>query len=126
MEALTLEHLDSLTLTLAAHAVPVPEWGRTAYVAELSADERDERLEVSWLAHKAETGQEHNVGYRAWAAAACWCDASRNFVAKDTKAIEATAKRMGGLDSKPVTRMFIKASEVNALTEEDIEELEKN
>lgn len=130
MAVLTLEHLKTLAAapSLKAHPVPVYELGaaRVAYVAELSADERDERLEVSWLAHKADTGQENNVGFRAWAAAACWCDASRAFVAKDAKAIAAVAAQLGGLDSKPVTRMFVKASELNGLTEEDVEDLEKN
>lgn len=127
MSALTLEDLKA-PLDLKAHAVPVPEFGdaRKAYVAELTADERDARLEVAWLAYKEKTGQENNVHYRAWCAAACWCDEARVFVAHDPAGIESVAATLGKQDSKPVTRMFVKASEVNALTEEDIEDLEKN
>lgn len=128
MSVLSLDDLKDFAATLKAHAVPVPELGdgRVAYVAELTADERDSRLEVSWLAYKAKTGQENNVHYRAWCAAACWCNENREFVAKGGEGIEAVAATLGKLDSRPVTRMFIKASEVNALTEEDIEDLEKN
>lgn len=114
---------------LQAHPVPVYEFGPStiAWIAELSADERDERLEVPWLEHKEKIGQKSNIGFRAFAAAACWCSGQdRNFIAKDAKAIEEAAAQLGKLDSRPVTRMFAKAAEVNGLTAEAIEELEKN
>lgn len=113
---------------LNTHPVPVYEWGpgRCAYIAELTADERDARLEVSWLAYKAKTGQENNVHFRAWLAAACWCNQDRSFIANDAAAIEEAAALFGAQDGRPVTRMSDKAAEVNALSGEAMEELEKN
>lgn len=126
----TLESLaKQAAVPLFAHPVPVYEFGAgmVAYIAELSADERDARLEIPWLKHKETNGQSGNEGFRAFAAAACWCNSqARDFVAKDAAEIAAAAAKLGALDSKPVTRMFAKAAEVNGLTEEAIQELEKN
>jgi hypothetical protein len=127
MPALRLDSLNGSHLK--AHAVPVPEFGEglEAWIAELTADERDRRLEVPWLKFKEESGQEDNAGFRAFAAAACWCEGpERSFVAEDEAAIVAAAKRLGSQDSRPVTRMFAKAAEVNGLTEEATEAAEKN
>lgn len=113
---------------LEAHPVPVPEFGaaEVAYVAELSADERDARLEIAWLQFKERIGSTTNEHYRAWVAAACWCDSARVFVAKTPADIERVAEMLGSQSAKPVTRMFAKAAELNALREEDVAELEKN
>jgi hypothetical protein len=127
MAALKLENLNGAHLK--AHLVPVPEFGEgmEAWIAELTADERDRRLEVPWLKYKATTGQEDNSGFRAFAAAACWCDGpDRTFVAADEEAILAAAKSLGSQDCRPVTRMFDKALEVNGLTEQAVEAAEKN
>lgn len=125
MTVFSLDHLKD-AMKLAAHAVPLPEFGEgvIGYVAELSADERDERLEVPWLKRREMTGDDSNAGFRAFAVAACWCDADRNFVAATQRDVEATAAKVGKLDSRPVTRMFIEAAKANGLTQD--EEDEKN
>lgn len=128
MPALKLENLNGGP-HLQAHAVPVPEMGvgMEAWIAELTANERDRRLEVPWLKYKEAAKQDDNSGFRAFAAAACWCDGpERVFVADDEAAIVEAAKRLGGQDSRPVTRMFTKAAEVNGLTEDAAEAAEKN
>lgn len=126
MAALRLEDLNGAHLK--AYAVPVPEFGEgmEAWIAELTADERDRRLDIPWLKHKERSGQQDNAGFRAFAAAACWCDEARNFVAADEAAIVATAERLNSQLGSPVTRMFVKADEVNGLSESTVEELEKN
>lgn len=114
---------------LQAHPVPVPEFkaGMTAWIAELSADERDARMEAPWLAYKEKTGQESNVGLRAFMAAACLCQSqARDFVACDAAGIEELAKLLGKRDAKPVTRLFLKAQTVNGIGEDQVKELEKN
>lgn len=127
---LTLEKLNASAATvLLAHPVQVPEFGpgMVAYIAELTADERDARLEVPWLNHKEQTGQKDNAGFRAFVAAACWCKSQlRDFECADEKAITEAAKVLGGRDSKPVDRMFKLAAKLNGLTEEEVAELEKN
>ena len=123
-----LERKSSEGPTLGAHPVPVYEFaaGEIAFVAELSADERDSRLELSWVAFKERTGRDTNEHYRAWVAAACWCDASRVFVAKTADDIERVAELLGTQSAKPVTRMYAKAATLNALTDDDVEDLKKN
>lgn len=129
MSVLTLESLKALTAPpLKAHLVPVPELSPDAvmYVAELTADERDGRLEIPWAEHCKEIGQENNAGLRAFMVAACWCDQSRAFVATDAKAIVEVAKQLGTMNSAPITRLFNKCQQVNAIGEEEVKELEKN
>lgn len=131
MSVFNLQKLGTLSTEgpkLEAHPVPVYEFGagEVAYIAELSADERDARLEVAWSEFKERTGKDTNAHYRAWVAAACWCDASRVFVAPSPEDIEGVAGKLGVLSAKPVTRMFIKAADLNALTEDAVEDLKKN
>lgn len=125
MTAFSLEHLKD-AMKLAAHAVPLPELGEgvIGYVAELSADERDERLEVPWLKRRELTGDDSNAGFRAFAVAACWCDADRKFVAPTSKDVAAAAAKLGQMDSRPITKLFVEAAKANGLTDDD--EPEKN
>ncbi|QDV24386.1 hypothetical protein [Aureliella helgolandensis] len=108
-------------------AVPVVthEWkaGSQVYVAELTADERDE-LEQSWGDYKRERDEEDGIGFRAWCAAYCICDASRNrtFIGRQVEAAETIGKKRG----KTASRIFNTAARINGLTKADIDELEKN
>lgn len=129
MSSLTLDFLKQQGPPLAAHQVQVPEFGPgvVAWIAELSADERDARMEATWLDYKKRTGQESNVGLRAFMAAACWCSGpEREFVAPTPEVIEEAALLLGKRDAKPVTRMFTKAQEVNGIGADAVDELEKN
>ena len=79
--ALTADQLlSSPPVKLIAHAVSTPEWvdGSFVYVAELSADERDE-METGWMAYREQhnSDDESNVGFRAYTVAYCLCDANR-------------------------------------------------
>lgn len=123
MTVFGLDHLKQ-AMNLGARAVPLPEFGDgcVGYVAELSADERDERLEVPWLKRRELTGDDSNAGFRAFAVAACWCDAERNFTAKTVKEIEATAEQLGKMDSRPITRLFVEAAKANGLTGDEDDE----
>lgn len=129
MAVFNLDHLNALAANepkLIAHPVQVGEWGAgmVAHVAELTADERDTRIDLTWHAYKTENGKADNAHYRAWIAAACWCDAHRCFVAKEPKDIEAVAKKFGNFSAKPVSRMYELAVKVNGLIED--EDAEKN
>lgn len=129
MSAFSLEDLQALSgsgLQLAVHSVPVGEWGegKVAYIAELSADERDSRIDVAWHNYKSKNELDDNAHQRAWVAAACWCDSERNFVAATPAGIEAAAAKLGALKSTPVSRMYLKAVEVNGLLPD--EDAEKN
>lgn len=127
---LTLDKLKATgTPVLLAQPVAVYEFGAgsVAYIAELTANERDARLEVPWLEHKKKTGQKDDAGFRSYVAAACWCNSQqRDFVAADAKAIAEVAALLGERDSKPVDRMFQKACELNGLTEAHVEAIAKN
>ncbi|QDV26744.1 hypothetical protein [Aureliella helgolandensis] len=108
-------------------AVPVVthEWkpGSQVYVAELTADERDE-LEQSWAEYKTARDEEDGIGFRAWCAAYCICDEKRNrtFIGRQVEAAETIGKRRG----KTTSRIFNTAARINGLTKADIDELEKN
>jgi len=122
--------LDKLPpgVPVSAVSVPVPEWGEgmVAYIAELTADERDERMETWYPRRREAREQENNVGFRAYAVAATLCDAQRKFLAADEKAANDLADKLGPQNAVPVSRLFNKACELNGLLPEDVEELEKN
>lgn len=125
MTPLTFEELLSLANApkLQCESVPVPEFGegKVVWIAELNADEVDERIERAWLKHKERTGQEDNAGFRAFAPAACWCTGpERTFAACDAEAIAEAAKLFGRL-GKAVTRLWQVAARLNGLTEDDAE-----
>ena len=128
MPALTLQDLN-IAQSLKAHSVPVPEFGdgTVAWLAELTSDERDARLEVGWMEYQKQRGNESQIGFRAWAVAACLCSgADRKFLAQCSSDIIAAAMQLGPCSGKPVTRMFAKLQEVNGLGAEQAEALEKN
>lgn len=112
--------------SLRAVGVPTPEWkpGSLAYVAELTANERDE-LEVGWADYKASKGEEDNVGFRAWCVAFCLCDAERGLLF-DNDEVPAAAQRIGKKNGKATSRLFNTISRINGLTKADIDVLEGN
>lgn len=127
MSALTFDDLKTIAAgkpALTAHPVPVYELGagKTIYVAELSADEADERIAIPWQAHRETTGQENNVGFRSIVAAACWCSGQeRDFAAKTADDIAEAAKLLGKYASA-VARIYTKAAELNGLVEDEAHE----
>jgi hypothetical protein len=132
VSALTLDDISKARLPLKVHSVAVPEFGsngdgkpKEAFIAELSADERDSRIELAWNQYKRETAKQDNGGATAWMAAACLCDDSRNFLCPDPMTIARTAIELGKL-GKVTVRLSSKALEVNGLGAADIEALEKN
>jgi hypothetical protein len=111
---------------LEAVAVATPEWkeGSHVFVAELSADERDQ-MEELWIAYKrALDDEESNVGFRAFTVAFCLCDLHRNrlFAGRESD----VAGRIGSRNGKATSRVFNVCSKINGLTKQDIDELEKN
>ncbi len=100
--------------------VKVPEWGGEVYVATLRADERD-AMESRLVELKETRGL---VGVRAMMVAFCICDANgKRLFAND---LDNAAEKIGKRAAPGVQRLFNVISEMNAVTKEDIEELEKN
>lgn len=112
--------------SLRAVAVPTPEWKKDslAYVAELTANERDE-LEIGWAEFKATKGEEDNVGFRAWCVAFCLCDVERGLLF-DPDEVPAMAEKIGKRNGKATSRLFNTISRINGLTKQDIDVLEGN
>ena len=112
--------------SLRAVGVPTPEWkaGTLAYVAELTANERDE-LEVGWADYKNSKGEDDNVGFRAWCVAFCLCDHERGLLF-DPDEVPAAAARLGKKNGKATSRLFNTISRINGLTKADIDVLEGN
>lgn len=110
---------------LRAVAVAVPEWqaGGQVFVAELSADERDE-FETAWVEHKQSRGEEDNIGFRAFTVAWCLCSPERyrTFVGREAEAAQVIGQRNG----KATSRLFNTISRINGLTKADIDSLEGN
>lgn len=104
---------------LKAVRVVVPEWGGEVYVAELRADERD-RVETDWM--NVREG-DSLIGFRAYIAAACLCDAERNLLFAKPGEVY---RKLGQKDASGVTRIFTKACELNGFTKSDQDELLKN
>ncbi len=111
---------------LIAHAVSTPEWkeGSFVYVAELTADERDE-MEQGWIGYRSQHNgaDDDNVGFRAYTVAYCLCDANRQrlFAGRESSAAVVIGQRNG----KATARVFNTCSKINGLTKADIDALEK-
>ena len=93
-------------------SVDVPEWGGQVYVRTLSGDERD-RMEVQL--------KDSRVGSRGLFAALTICDENGNRLFADQDAHALGKKNAAALD-----RILEVGFRLNAMTEEAIEELEKN
>lgn len=107
--------------------VPTPELGAdvTCCVAEMTADEQDDRLWVPWNAYKERMKQENNRRFRSFAVASALCDESRKFVYAADQ-VEAAAEKFAGKSTKAVQRLYIAASQLNGIGEVEVEEIEKN
>ncbi len=113
--------------TLNVRIVAVPEFGEdvTCCVAEMTADEQDDRLWIPWNAYKDGTKQENNRRFRAFAVASGLCDESRKFVYSPSQ-IEEAAEKLAARSAKAVQRLYIAASQLNGIGEVEVEEIEKN
>lgn len=99
----------------APEVVPVdlPALGGRVFVRELTAGERD-RFET-------EHARSQNSDFRAKLMAACVCDESGKRLFTD-----ADAKKLANLPASHVEGLVRKIIEVNALSDQDVEDLEKN
>lgn len=122
---LTLEALKKLAdkPPLQAHPVSVNEFGpaTVAWIAELGANESQERIGKPWEKFREDAGQESNDGWREFVVAACLCSGQdRTFLVAPDGIAEA-AKAIGKQNLKAVMRMYELAAKLNGLTEEDDE-----
>lgn len=124
---ITAEKLASLAKEkppLRCEQIDVPEFGAgaVAYIAELTAYEREQRIEFPFAEFKEATAQDGNAGVRAHLVAACLCtDQSRSFEAKDAESIRSLAALLNGMageQANAATRLGNKAAELNALSDD--------
>jgi hypothetical protein len=95
----------------------VPEWGGDLYVRVMSGGERDKwELDTQKVMSDGD-----NTLIRATLCAKCICDDKGNRLFTD-KQIKALSQK----SSAPLMRVFEVARKLNKLTDEDLEELEKN
>lgn len=111
-------------------SVPVPEFGPgvNAFVGQMGAIERDERIEVAWIEYCDEAGKTGNaraIGFTAWAVAASLCDAERRWLAADPAQIAPLAEKLGTDAANVVSRLFVEVAPLQGLTKEDVAELQK-
>ncbi len=118
--------LKTEELPLRAVQVCTPELGDDSFVfvAELSADERDE-LEELWAEKKKEYDDETQIGFRAWVVAYCLCDDQRKRLFDESNIANAAAA-LGRKAAKPMARIFNAACRINGLLRSDVDTLEKN
>lgn len=93
--------------------VDLPALGGRVYVRELTAGERD-RFET-------DHAQSSNSDFRAKLMAACVCDESGKRLFSD-----ADARKLSDLPASHVERLVREIIRVNALSDQDVEDLEKN
>lgn len=101
---------------LARKAVSVPQWGGTVYVRTMTGAERD-AFEVSIVA----PGAEKYVNLRARVVALCAVDEAGRRLFSDEDVV-----RLGDKSAAALEAVFDAASKLNAITPEDVAELEKN
>lgn len=100
--------------------IEVPEWGGSVIVSTMTGTARDnyESSIIKMVAGKAETDL-YNI--RAKLLASCLVDAEGNRLFDDDD-----IERLGMKSSAALERIFIVAQKLNAVTDEDIEEMAKN
>lgn len=96
--------------------VPVKEWGGSVFVRVMTVGERD-AYENDWVLNKNK-GVEN---FRTKFLAKCLCDDKGQRLFSDAE-IEALSRK----SAKVMARIWQRAMEHNALTEDDVEELAKN
>lgn len=94
--------------------VKCPEWGGSVFVRTISANQRD--------AFELKFAGADKVGLRAGLVATALCDEQGAFLNPS----EAQVKALGQKASGPLDRIFAAVMRINAMRQEDIEELEKN
>ena len=125
MAALTFDDLRA-PMPVVSHSIPVPEFGNgsTAWIAELTARERETRIEEPWKARKDATGDESAL--RAFLVAACLCtDGSRTFMVPET-GVAVLADSLNLLPLKAFDRLYNACESVNGLDAKEQKALEKN
>lgn len=97
--------------------VEVPEWGGTVRVKALTAAQRDE-FEASTVETRGNKMKQNLANIRARLVSLCIVDEAgdRLFSPQDVK-------RLGGKSAGAMQRVFNKCSEMNGLSDSDIEEL---
>ena len=131
-DALTLADLSGNAQLIPGQvATPEIKPGSTAYIAALSADERD-LMELQWSGLK-KAGRSGNVGFRAFVVAWCLADAANKRLLDPGTDEEEVRKDflegcrlLGQQHAAALCRMFNLACAKNSILEKDVEELEKN
>jgi hypothetical protein len=100
--------------------VSVPEWGGELYIRTMTGVERDD-FEAEMYTKKGDTLELNRYNLRARLLYRCICDESGAtlFTKKDVDAL-------GKKSAKALDRCFAVAQKLNGLTNDDVEELEKN
>lgn len=96
--------------------VKVPEWGGSVYIRAMTGEERD-AFEVSFAGDK----KEFKNSFRARLAASCICDEGGALLFTESDISELAKKSAAALD-----RICARCTKINAITKDDIEDLEKN
>lgn len=98
-------------------SVDVPEWGGSVCIRTMTGTERD-----SWeLYYQSEVKKRDNANVRAKLCALTICDESGKRLFTDQQVADLAKKNAKALD-----RVFTAATRLNKITEDEIEELEKN
>ena len=101
---------------LKQETVPVPEWGGDVIVRCMTGKERD-TWEAQILAARDDIAKLGNV--RATLCALCICDESGERLFSDSE-----IETLGGKSAAALDRIWDRARALNAITQEDAEELE--
>lgn len=97
--------------------ISIPEWGGDAFIRTMTGTERD-----SWEMYAAkQMDKVNNVNIRAKLACLSLCDEKGKRLFGDGQ-VEALAKK----SAKPLNRVYEASLKINKLSDDDIEQLEKN
>lgn len=123
MTVLTLEQIKT-PLPVVAHELVLPEMDTTTFVAELTALERETRVELPYRARREATGDES--GLRAFLVAACLCKSvGREFLAVEQQ-IPALAEALQQWPLKAFDKLFNACEDANGLSQRAQEQTQKN
>ena len=105
--------------------VDVPEWGGTVRIATMSGEDRD-RWELSMMQADDTSERGFKLNFDAYSrvrlVAMCLVDNNFSRIFTTTEEMDALAKKSG----KVMDLLYDVAQRVNGITDEDIDDLEKN
>lgn len=128
MRAFSVSDLKAPELQVARVLVPEFDQGgepACCYVKEMTANDRDKRVDTWWEHRKENLDQKDNSGRMAWIAAACLCTEEGKWLAPSAIEVNELTDKLQEQKAAAIQRIVIAASTMNGIGDSAVERIEK-